>query len=93
MRSYPLRITVDGQIVYEGTPEKSLGYVTLPVKSTTGQRLRITLTGKTEDRDGFGQIIELVQTARAGWDSGAELLPAGFGLGIFETEIYKPIMK
>jgi hypothetical protein len=58
-----------------------------------GQKVRISLTGRTEDRDGFGQIIELVPTARAGYDSGAELLPAGYGLGIFETEIYKPVIK
>ena len=90
LRSYPLRITLDGQTIYEGTPEKSLGYVTLSTREATGGRLRIELTGPTVDRDGFGQIIELVPNARAGFDTLAEQVPAGFGLAIVEAEIYKP---
>jgi beta-galactosidase len=36
LRSYPLRITMDGVTVYEGVPAKSLGYVTLPLKPVKG---------------------------------------------------------
>lgn len=90
LRSYPLRITLDGATIYEGTPEKTLGYVTVETTPLTGRRLRIALTAPTVDRDGFGQIIELVPDARAGWDSGAELVPAGTDLAIFEAEFYKP---
>jgi hypothetical protein len=93
LRSYPLRITLDGQTIYEGTPEKNLGYVTIPTTQATGSRLRIALTGPTVDRDAFGQIIELVPTARAGLDTMAELVPAGYGLAIVEAEIYKPRLK
>jgi hypothetical protein len=93
LRSYPLRITLDGRTIYEGTPEKTLGYVTLPTTALTGSRLRIELTGPTEDRDAFGQIIELVPNARAGFDTMAEQVPAGFGLAIVEAEIYKPSLK
>jgi hypothetical protein len=93
LRSYPLRITLDGQTIYEGTPEKTLGYVTLQTKEMTGSRLRVALTGPTVDRDAFGQIIELVPSARAGFDTMAELVPAGPALALIEAEIYKPRLK
>jgi beta-galactosidase len=88
LRSYPLRITMDGVTVYEGEPPKSLGYVTLPLKPVKGARLRIALTGPTVDRDGFGKIVEITG-ARAGLDTGAEKVPAGGGLGIIEAELYR----
>lgn len=90
LRSYPMRITLDGQTIYEGTPDKSLGYITLATTPLSGSRLRIALTGPTVDRDAFGQIVELAPTARAGFDTGTELVPAGHGLAIFEAEFYKP---
>jgi hypothetical protein len=88
LRSYPLRITVDGVTVYEGEPAKSLGYVTLPLKPVKGARLRIALTGPTVDRDAFGKIVEITG-ARAGLDTGAEKVPMGGSLGIIEAELYR----
>lgn len=93
LRSYPLRITMDGKVVYEGEAPKSLGYVTLPLKSADGkpakgQRLRIALTGATADRDGFGKIVE-VTGAKAGFDTGAEKVKPGGSLSIIEAELYK----
>jgi hypothetical protein len=88
LRSYPLRITVDGVAVYEGAPAKSLGYVTLPLKPVKGRRLRIALTGPTVDRDAFGKIVEITG-AKAGLDTGAEKVAAGGGLGIIEAELYR----
>lgn len=88
LRSYPLRITMDGATVYEGVPPKSLGYVTLPLKPVKGTRLRIALTGATVDRDGFGKIVEITG-AKAGLDTGAEKVAAGGGLGIIEAELYR----
>ncbi|SFJ98559.1 DUF4982 domain-containing protein [Caulobacter sp. UNC279MFTsu5.1] len=88
LRSYPLRITMDGVTVYEGVPAKSLGYVTLPLKSVKGRKLRIALTGPTVDRDAFGKIVEITG-ARAGLDTGAEKVAAGGGLGIIEAELYR----
>ena len=90
LRSYPLRITMDGVAVYEGEPAKSLGYVTLPLKPVKGSRLRIALTGPTVDRDGFGKIVEITG-ARAGLDTGAEKVPMGGGLGIIEAELYRRV--
>lgn len=88
LRSYPLRITMDGVTVYEGEPAKSLGYVTLPLKPVKGSRLRIALTGPTVDRDAFGKIVEITG-ARAGLDTGAEKVPTGGALGIIEAELYR----
>ena len=88
LRSYPLRITMDGTSVYEGEPAKSLGYVTLPLKPVRGSRLRIALTGPTVDRDAFGKIVEITG-ARAGLDTGAEKVPMGAALGIIEAELYR----
>jgi beta-galactosidase len=88
LRSYPLRITMDGVTVYEGAPAKSLGYVTLPLKPVKGRALRIALTGPTVDRDAFGKIVEITG-AKAGLDTGAEKVAAGGGLGIIEAEIYR----
>ncbi len=81
LRSYPLRITLDGQVVFEGVAPKSLGYVTLPLKAgKAGRKLRIALTAPTEDRDAFGKIVEITG-ARAGLDTGAEKVKAGGALG------------
>ena len=88
LRSYPLRITMDGVTVYEGEPAKSLGYVTLPLKPVKGRKLRIALTAPTVDRDAFGKIVEITG-AKAGLDTGAEKVAAGGGLGIIEAELYR----
>jgi beta-galactosidase len=88
LRSYPLRITMDGVVVYEGVADKTLGYVTLPLKPVKGSRLRMTLTGPTVDRDAFGKIVEITG-ARAGMDTGAEQVSTGGALGIVEASLYR----
>jgi len=90
LRSYPLRVTVDGKTVYDGVPEKNLGYTSLKLRSATGKNIRLTLTGPTEDRDAFGKIIEITGP-RAGLDTGAEKVPAGMALGIIEAELYRRV--
>ncbi|MEY4388027.1 MAG: hypothetical protein RLY20_3310, partial [Verrucomicrobiota bacterium] len=40
-RTYPLRISVDGQEVFCGVTPRSLGYVTLPLKPVSGQALKV----------------------------------------------------
>jgi len=42
-RSYPLQVLVDGQEVFKGVTEKSLGYITLPCKNAKGQTVTIRL--------------------------------------------------
>jgi hypothetical protein len=88
LRSYPLRITMDDKVVYEGTPSKTLGYVNLPLAPVRGSRLRIALTGSTVDRDAFGKIVEITG-ARAGMDTGAEKVKTGEVLAIIEAGLYR----
>jgi hypothetical protein len=79
---FPLRITVDGQTVWEGSTPTSLGYCTLPLKPVRGTRLRITLTGKPERGSEFAEIKELVATKPT---EASE----NFNLAITEAEIYR----
>lgn len=48
-RRYPLRITLDGQTVWEGLTPTTLGYCTLPITPAKGRHLRIALTGAPLD--------------------------------------------
>lgn len=83
-KAYPLRVTVDGKVAYVGTTPKSLGYVTLPLKATTGRTVRIQLVGSIDVKDGFG-MVEV---------TGKKLDDAGSGakgaLEVIEAEIYAP---
>ncbi|MFT3867382.1 MAG: DUF4982 domain-containing protein [Nibricoccus sp.] len=84
-RTYPIRITVDGQEVFKGDTPKSLGYVTLPFKPVTGKTVKIELTGTTKDKDEY-KIVEVANQAIA--DTGANRLPNGV-LAIVEAEFYE----
>ncbi len=58
---YPLRITLDGQTVWEGLTPTNFGYCTLQLKPASGTHLRIALTGvPVRDSD---RITELTATA------------------------------
>lgn len=88
-RSYPIRIFVDDEPVFEGETPKSLGYVSLPVKPTKGRFVTIELIGKESQADAFGDIVEVTGKK--------ELDNAGAGdkgkLRIVEAEIYEAISK
>jgi beta-galactosidase len=85
-RSYPIRITVDGQEVFAGDTPKSLGYVTLPLRPVHGSSVRIELTGPTVDSDAL-KLTEV--DANAVPDTGANRAPRGV-LSIIEAEFYEP---
>jgi hypothetical protein len=89
-RSYPLRITLDGRVVWEGQTERQLGYANVAFAAATGRVLRITQIGPVEDRDGFGKIVEL-DTARKAGDTGADAVPPGWRLGIVEADFHGPV--
>ena len=48
-RSYPLRITVDGEEVFNDVTSRSLGYVTLLCKPHKGRRVRIQLMSNSKE--------------------------------------------
>lgn len=59
-RSYPLEVLADDTLIWKGTTEKSLGYVSLMIeKPIKAKRYTIRQTGSTVDKDAFGQIVEL----------------------------------
>lgn len=84
-RSYPLRVLVDGEVVYEGVTPKSLGYVTLPLKPRSGDVVRIELTGAADERNAI-KLTEVANQANA--DTGADRTPKG-GLSIVEVDFFK----
>lgn len=89
-RAYPLRLTLDGQTVWEGVTERNLGYVGLPFTPARGRVLRIAQTGPVADRDAFGNIVELSTSRQAG-DTGANEIPTGWGIGVVEADFHGPV--
>jgi beta-galactosidase len=89
-RSYKLRITLDGQTLWEGSTERQLGYAHVRFAPATGSVLRIVQTGAVEDRDAFGKLVEL-NNARAAGDTGADAVPTGWRLGIVEADFHGPV--
>lgn len=83
-RHYPLRITVDGQTVWEGETPTTLGYCNLKLKPVLGQHLRISLVGALREDNEFGKIKELVS-------ANDPSKPQKQSLSISESEIYKTI--
>jgi len=90
VRTYPIRITVDGKVVFDGNAPKSLGYVDFDFPAQMARKVRVELTRPTEDRDGFGNIVE-VTTDRQGASTGAEKVKTGYILSIGELDIVGPV--
>lgn len=59
MRTYPIQILVDGNEVFRGTTDLSLGYVCLPLKPIKGKEVTVRLIGANTESDAFSQIKEL----------------------------------
>jgi beta-galactosidase len=84
-RSYPLRVTVDGEEVFSGMTPKSLGYVTLPLKPHRGGSVKVELNGVADENN----LIKLTEVAnQAIVDTGANQTPKGV-LSIVEIEFYR----
>jgi len=88
-RSYPLRVTIDGKTAWQGETDRQLGYARINFPATTGKTVRIIQIGPTVDRDAFGKIVELGKVRQAG-DTGADQVPTGWFLGIFEIDFNGP---
>jgi len=84
-RSYPVRIAVDGEEVFNGMAPRSLGYVTLPVKPRQGSLVTVELVGAAEE----GNAVKMTEVAnQAIVDTGANSTPKGV-LSIVEIEFYR----
>ena len=91
LRAAEIKEIVDDKVVFTGTTPRSLGYVTINFNPTNGKSVKIELTGAANNRDAFGNIIEIPGTPDAQSSAGK-----GGGkntLGIVEAEIYEPISR
>jgi beta-galactosidase len=84
-RTYPLRISIDGQEVFRGSTPRSLGYVTLALKPVTGRSMKIELIKGADVREGFN-ITELDNSKN---DATKSEDNAGGTLSIVEFECYE----
>ena len=89
-RSYPIRISVDGQEVWRGATARSLGYITLPLKPFEGRLVKIEVLGGSEAREAFGGIRELEDQRNA--TTGEQNVGAG-EFAVLEIEFYEPAQK
>lgn len=87
-RSYPIRISVDGQEVFNGNTPTSLGYCTILCKRLTGKKVKIelvksaNLTGETST-EVSGKKLDDGVTRNDANSKGR--------LSIIEVEIYEPV--
>ena len=80
-RSYPVRISVDGQTVFKGITSPSLGYVTFTFPPTMGRHVKIELTGSPRDAN-VGNAVGITGNPEVG--------PKSSAFSIVEVEIYGP---
>jgi beta-galactosidase len=86
LRRYPLRITLDGEVLYEGLTPTSLGYVTLPLNARrAGTKLRIELTGLPADMEESHALVEVNGKIDQAEPKSKAAKPV---LSILEAEIY-----
>lgn len=86
-KRYPIRILVGDQEVYRGTTPQSLGYITIPFKTTIGSTLTVQLSGASSGKDAFGLVEVTGKKDDAGSMAGD---PKGkSSLAINEIEIYQ----
>jgi hypothetical protein len=89
-RHYPLRVTLDGTTLYEGTTPNSLGYVTIPLQQGSphpmnGSHLRIALAGPALDATPSPATVEITGAI----DPAAVTRNNGGILSIIEADIYR----
>jgi beta-galactosidase len=94
-RRYPLRITLDGTVLFEGTTPNSLGYVTIPLagpsgRSISGTHLRIALTADPLDRAHAPGTAEITGKVDDGGVSAGEAGGSAV-LNIIEADIYESV--
>jgi beta-galactosidase len=87
LRRYPIRITLDGIPIYEGTTITSLGYITLPLTATKpGTKLRIQLTAVPFDIEETHALVEVSGKIDQAEPKTREAKPI---LSILEAEVYE----
>lgn len=88
-KSYPIRILADNKIVYKGNTERSLGYITIPLKPVLAKEISIELIGANTDSDAFDKIVEVDPNAELDMFKDKESASAKGQLRIVEIEFYE----
>jgi hypothetical protein len=78
-----LRLTVDGQLVWQGLTPRSFGYVTLNFPATPGCNLKIELTAPFRVGDALSRITEI------GGSSDVKTMDGKGALSIVEAGFYE----
>ena len=89
MRSYPIKISIDDKVVFEGDTETSLGYISIPVETTRGRFVKIELMGRSSDNDAFSQIVEITGKIELDLYKDPNAKDAKGQLRIVEVEFYE----
>jgi beta-galactosidase len=86
-RVLPIRITVDGQEVFQGPTPRGMGYFTIAFAPMMGRTVKIEAVGAAETKDAFAGVTELANQKNA--STGDEQLAAA-ALSVVEIEFYEP---
>jgi hypothetical protein len=90
-RVYPLQVTVDGKVAFNGTTQTSLGYYTIQCKPQRGRKVRIQLTGAAVN-GGSNSGVE-VNGKKLEDGVARDDAKAKGTLSIIETEIYESLAE
>ncbi|MFD0990152.1 sugar-binding domain-containing protein [Mariniflexile jejuense] len=88
-KSYPIRILADSKLVYEGSTERSLGYITIPITPVLAKEITIELIGLSSENDAFDKIVEIDPNAELDMFKDKESVDAKGQLRIVEIEFYE----
>jgi hypothetical protein len=84
-KSYPIKISVDDKVVYQGITPKTLGYFSIPLSAPAkGRTVKVELVGDVTEKDAFGGVVEIT-----GKKELQENKKADRSLGIVEIEFYE----
>ncbi|WP_163411491.1 glycoside hydrolase family 2 protein [Flavobacterium ajazii] len=87
-KKYPLRISIDGKKVFEGTTPTSLGYVTLDIKPTKGKKVQIELMENSKNSNDINLVEITGKVDDGGLKKTNSKMPQ---LPIVEIEFYEPV--
>lgn len=90
-RTYPLKVMVDGKEAFNGSTQTSLGYYTIKCTPQTGKKVRIQLSGISQDKGNNSEV----EVSGKKLDDGVarDDAKAKGTVSIIEVEIYEALKK
>ena len=86
--SYPLRISIDGKVVFEGNTAPGLGYVTITFPPARGRELKLEMTAPPRTVDSLGNLIGVLGNKDVDDKASPKVT-----LTVVEIEIYEAVGK